>query len=201
MRPGLGAAFVQQPDGTWTVGAIQPRSFARAMGLLTGDTVVWTRVTRPGTPVQDSTSPDQIGAFVSRVDELAPYLDSIYMQVRRTMAVPLPGIFGVNVAIYQALVGMPSTKRNNPALTLMLGVDKEWVVWTPQGYYDTSIDGDSRFLGWHTNPPRDSVQPTDFVPIGTYAKTMNRPDLLSQVWITGNVPPGARGRCGERAQA
>ncbi len=60
------------------------------------------------------------------------------------------------------------------------------MVWTPQGYYDTSIAGDSRFLGWHTNPPHDSVRPTDFVPIVTYARTMNRPEILDQLWRLGD---------------
>ena len=81
---------------------------------------------------------------------------------------------------------MPTTKRDNPALTLLLGTNKQWVVWTPEGYYDTSIAGDSRFLGWHTNPPHDSVRPTDFVPIVTYSRTMNRPDVLDQLWRLGD---------------
>ncbi len=185
-RPGLGATFVPRPDGTWLVDAVQARSFAQAMGLLAGDVIVFVRTTRPGA-FQDYSNREQIGVFVARVDQLAPYVEACYIWVRRTMAVPFPGIFGVNTAYYQTLVGMPSTKRNNPALTLMLGVDKEWVLWTPQGYYDTSIEGDSRLLGWHINPDLDSVLPTDFVPIGTFARTMNRPDLLSQVWVTGNL--------------
>ncbi len=81
---------------------------------------------------------------------------------------------------------LPTTKRDNPALTLLLGTNKQWVVWTPEGYYDTSIAGDSRFLGWHTNPPHDSVRPTDFVPIVTYSRTMNRPDILDQLWRLGD---------------
>jgi hypothetical protein len=44
-----------------------------------------------------------------------------------------------------------STKRDSPALTLFPGVDRRWVLWTPRGFYDSSADGDRRFLGWLTN--------------------------------------------------
>ena len=185
-RPGLGATFQQRPDGSWVIAAVQARSFAQGMGLTAGDVVITAIVTRPGLR-QDYSSRQQIGVFVAGVDALAPYIEACYLLVRRTMCVPVPGIFGINAAVYQTLVAMPSTKRNSPALTLMLGADKEWVLWTPQGYYDTSIEGDSRLLGWHINPSLNSLEPTDFIPIGTFARTMNRPDLLKQVWLAGNL--------------
>ena len=82
---------------------------------------------------------------------------------------------------------LPTTRRNNPALALFLGTDREWVLWTPQGYYDTSIEGDARFLGWHINPPFQTFRPTDFMPIGAFAEKMNRRDLLDQLWQTGSL--------------
>ena len=57
-----------------------------------------------------------------------------------------------------------TSKRNGPLMTLLLGADGEWVVWTPQGYYDTSIEGDSRFLGWHLNSDFRSTRPTRLLP-------------------------------------
>ena len=80
---------------------------------------------------------------------------------------------------------VPSSKTNNPVLTLMPGTDREWVVWTPQGYYDTSIDGDARFLAWHIDANYRLPQPTDFFPIGTYARTMRRQDY----WIVSGRRP------------
>ncbi|MCP6335901.1 hypothetical protein NL449_28180, partial [Klebsiella pneumoniae] len=28
---------------------------------------------------------------------------------------------------------------------------RDWVVWTPAGFYDTSVAGDSDSIGWQTN--------------------------------------------------
>ena len=69
----------------------------------------------------------------------------------------------------------------------MPGLDKEWVIWTPQGFYDTSIEGDARFLGWHINADFRSTRPTDFVAIGTYAKSMLQPKLLDRLWQTADL--------------
>ncbi len=184
--PGLGARFSQQPDGLWVIDAVTPRSFAQAMGLRRGDLVVKATIGRPEVPREDYTDPAGIGVFVSRVDGLPPGLDEISMLVARTIVVPMPDFF-VKWGVFSTMEIMPWTKRNSPALLLMLGADKEWVFWTPQGFYDTSIEGDSRLLGWHINPSFNAVLPTDFVAIGTYAKTMHRPDLLGQVWTTGSV--------------
>jgi len=101
--------------------------------------------------------------------------------VRRRFLLPLVGQVELD------LEPMPSTKRNSQALALIEGLDREWIVWTPQGYYDTSIEGDSRFLGWHTNPPFNQARPTDYVPIGTYAEKMRRPAVLDQLWRTADI--------------
>src|SRR5262249_20761264 len=57
----------------------------------------------------------------------------------------------------------------------------------PRGFYDTSIDGDARFLGWHINSEYQSTRPTDFFPIGTYAKTMHQPEVLDRIWQRGEL--------------
>ena len=44
-----------------------------------------------------------------------------------------------------------TTKRDSPALTVFPAVDRRWAFWTPRGLYDSSADGDRRFLGWLTN--------------------------------------------------
>ena len=35
-------------------------------------------------------------------------------------------------------------------LTIFQGTDKEWVAWTPEGYYTASLNGD-KYVGWHIN--------------------------------------------------
>ena len=124
--------------------------------------------------------PEEIAEFVKRVDSLEPLLFQIGINIQRMVSIP---DFGpVPLETY-----LPTTKRDNAALTLLLDTDKEWVVWTPQGYYDTSIEGDTRLLGWHTNPPYQTSRPTDFVPVVTYAGTMNRPEVLEGLWRTGDL--------------
>jgi WD40 repeat protein len=182
-RPGLGASFQERPAGTWTVAKVERRSFAAAMGLRVGDVVVQAG-TGHGGEIKRYTTPAEIAEFVKLVDGLEPYVYNIGIRIRRTLDIPTIGR-GVVRDI------LPSTKRNNPALTLLLGADNEWVLWTPQGYYDTSIEGDTRLLGWQTNPRHDSVGPTDFVPIATYAARMNRPEVLERVWGTGDLEQAA----------
>jgi WD40 repeat protein len=175
-RPGLGASFRLRPDRLWTVTEVKRGSFAQAMGLQPGDRIDWAFI-----GLQVFRTPEQIAQFVAQVDRVEPGLGHpIGIQTRRRLPVPFVGEIDVPSR-------MPSTKRDNPVITLLLGEDNEWVVWTPQGYYDTSIDGDTRLLGWQTNPPHDSRDPTDYVPIATYSALMNRPEVLDRVWTTGNL--------------
>lgn len=39
-------------------------------------------------------------------------------------------------------------------LTIFHGTDNEWVAWTPEGYYDSSVKGD-QYIGWHLNRGKD----------------------------------------------
>ncbi|MFO0890568.1 MAG: WD40 repeat domain-containing protein [Isosphaeraceae bacterium] len=180
--PGLGAGFRQRPDGSWEVARLDPGGFAAGMGLLPADVILAAGVERRGTGRTDYRTSQEIAAFLGRVDGLAPHLDVIAVWVKRLMFFPPPlGVLEVPMPL------MGTTKRNSPALTLMLGADKEWVVWTPRGYYDTSIEGDSRYLGWHLNADYRTARPTDFVPIGAFAGTMMQPVLLQRLWITGDA--------------
>jgi WD40 repeat protein len=179
-RPAFGATFQRRPDQVWVVTRVEPRSFAAAMGLIAGDLILKAGIALGQAPPTYYT-PENLAEFVGMVDELRPGLDTIALWVRRTVWIPSLGAFEVQMP------PMPSTKRNNAALSLMLGTDKEWVFWTPQGFYDTSIEGDSRFLGWHVNSDFRSTRPTDFVPIGTYARTMNQPRILDRLWEGGSL--------------
>ncbi len=178
-RPGFGATFVRRPENAWVVTRIEPKGFAASMGLRSGDMIVRAGIDRGKGPTWYT--PQNMAEFVGLVDGLRPGLDQIQISVRR-----IGGLAAVGT-VQLPLPPLPSTKRNNPVLTLMPGVDKEWVVWTPQGFYDTSIEGDSRFLGWHINPDFQASRPTDFFPVGTYAKTMLRPRVLDQLWQTADL--------------
>ena len=175
-RPGLGAAFRQGADGTWTVESVQAKSFAKAMGLKRRDVI-----TQAVIGSQLFARPEEIARFISQADQEPPGVKNpIGIQVRRRVSIPWFGPIPLEARL-------PTTKRDSPALTFLLDTDREWVVWTPGGYYDTSIAGDTRLLGWHTNPPYLASRSTDFVPIVTYSGTMNRPDVLDRLWRTGDL--------------
>jgi WD40 repeat protein len=181
VRPGFGATFQQRADGAWMVARVEPRGFAAGMGLRSGDVIV-----RAQTSALDQTSAttytaQSMAQLVRVVDDLRPAIDTVAIWVRRRAQVPEFG------ALELALPPVQSTKRNNPVLTLMPGLDKEWVIWTPQGFYDTSIEGDARFLGWHINADFRLARPTDFVSIGTYAMRMFQPKVLDRLWQTADL--------------
>jgi hypothetical protein len=179
-RPSFGATIQQRQDRAWNISRVEPKGFAAGMGLRDGDVILRAGITQ-GQARPTFYTPETMAGFVGLVDELRPGLDSIAIWVRRTGHIPMLGMLDVD------LPPKPSTKRDNAALTLMLGTDREWVFWTPRGYYETSIEGDWRFLGWHINADFRSPLPTDFIPIGTYAKRMFQPKVLERLWQTGDV--------------
>jgi WD40 repeat protein len=178
-RPPLGAGFQLRPDGaSYMVRAVDRRSFAAAMGLLPADVLLEVGVAGGPDGIKHYRTAAEIDEFFRVLPQREPSLYTIGIKVRRTMLLPTVGAL-----TFEAV--LPTTRRNNPALALFLGTDREWVLWTPQGYYDTSIEGDARFLGWHINPPFRTSRPTDFVPIGAFADAMNRRDVLDRLWRTG----------------
>lgn len=53
--------------------------------------------------------------------------------------------------------------------------EKQWIVFTPKGYYDCSPGADS-LIGWHIN--RGPDQAADFYPAETFASTFKQPALV-----------------------
>ena len=61
---------------------------------------------------------------------------------------------------------------------------KRWVLWTPEGYYDCSADGES-LIGWHVNRGKD--QAADFYPASQFREQFYRPDVIQAVLATRDV--------------
>jgi WD40 repeat protein len=180
-RPEFGATFRRQPNGAWVVAAVEPGGFAASMGLLPGDVIVRAMTGGADQASPTTYTPETMERLVPLVDELRPALDTLAIWVRRVVLFPGLGTVALEMP------PVPTTKRNNTVLTLMPGLDQEWVVWTPQGYYDTSFEGDARYLGWHINADYRSARPTDFFPIGTYARRMYQPRVLDRLWQTADL--------------
>lgn len=53
---------------------------------------------------------------------------------------------------------------------------KQWILFTPQGFYDCSPGADD-LIGWHVDRAPD--QAADFYPAQTFASTFKKPDIIS----------------------
>ena len=65
-----------------------------------------------------------------------------------------------------------------PDLTLFVGVDDEWVVYSRSGYYDASPRGDLHF-GYHVN--RGASREALFLPSDRFSAVFYRPDLIRAI--------------------
>ncbi|MFZ2105043.1 MAG: caspase family protein, partial [Roseiarcus sp.] len=58
---------------------------------------------------------------------------------------------------------------------------REWVAWTPTGYYMASVGGED-LIGWHINRGWDQL--ADFFPASRFSARFNRPDIVKLVLKT-----------------
>ena len=61
-------------------------------------------------------------------------------------------------------------------LTLFHADNNEWVAWTPEGYYDASVNGDG-MIGWQINRGADKT--ADYVSASQMKKHFYRPDIIA----------------------
>lgn len=75
-------------------------------------------------------------------------------------------------------------KDGRELLAFLPHIDRRrWVLWTPSGYYDASIDGEE-LIGWHVN--NGSSQAADFFPVGIFRDYYYRPDVIASILETGD---------------
>jgi hypothetical protein len=68
--------------------------------------------------------------------------------------------------------------------TLFPGSDGEWVMWTPQGYYASSPNGD-RIVGWQIN--KGEMQAAEYVTASQLRNTFYRPDIVEAALSGGSA--------------
>lgn len=170
--PPLGAAFAVDPQGRKVVQAVAPRSAASRLGLKAGDVILGaTRTAKPGTL--------DVARLDAEVAAIPPDLtDQLALQVLRA-----------GEAQPQVLA---TSRADVPALSLFAAPDREWVVWMPEGFYETSIAGDRRLIGWHvnhvdaTNPADLRSLPSDFHPMSRFEAQLRRPAVIDALLTTGD---------------
>jgi WD40 repeat protein len=73
--------------------------------------------------------------------------------------------------------------RSGPLLSLFVA-DKEWIAWTPEGYYAASPGGEG-LAGWHVN--HGPGQMASFYPASQFRKTLYRPDVIGRLLDEGSL--------------
>jgi WD40 repeat protein len=69
-------------------------------------------------------------------------------------------------------------------LTIFVGSDHEWVAWTPQEYYTSSLNGD-QYIGWHLNQGVD--QAANYYSAARFQKQFYRPDVVAEYLKTRDI--------------
>jgi WD40 repeat protein len=170
----LGAKFERKPQGQWVVTESTDRSPAREMGLKVGDTVK--RVL--------------IGERVNErvIDDLTT-LDT-------TLAAIEPGSTRISIILNRP-DGTDDRRETfrytRPALNFFPASNGDWIAWMPEGFYDNSIDGDQRLLGWHVNKSfrsplseRFHPQTSLFYPISRYERMFYKPKVIDKLLETAD---------------
>jgi len=105
--------------------------------------------------------------------------DAVNVQIQRGQQV-----FDRKVAL------SPAGDVAQPLLSLFITADgRDWVLWTPEGYYDASPSG-ARYVGWHVN--RGVTKSAEFYPLERFSERFYRPDVIDKVLEAGDVQEALR---------
>jgi uncharacterized caspase-like protein/WD40 repeat protein len=66
---------------------------------------------------------------------------------------------------------------------------RDWIIWTPQGYYHSSPDGD-RLVGWHLNQGEEHE--ARFIRARQLRTHLNSPEIVRRAIITGDAAGAAK---------
>ncbi|MFO0958196.1 MAG: WD40 repeat domain-containing protein [Isosphaeraceae bacterium] len=196
--PGFGAMFRADRLG-WIIDQIEPRSPADLQGLVPGD--------RPyRADMDDVQGNGKIRpGLAAEWDRAEPGL-TLRLRVRRPSTRLIRGDYdAILLGPYSGPTYemVSATKVDSPVLSLFRA-GQDWIVWMPQGYYETSVQGDRFYLGWHINNngraevfnPQARPRPTSFVPMITFQDRLRRPEVLRSLLETGSMLRALRSSSG-----
>ncbi|MEM9586579.1 MAG: PDZ domain-containing protein, partial [Planctomycetota bacterium] len=67
---------------------------------------------------------------------------------------------------------------SEPIMSVYVGDDDRWIVWTPQGYYDAA-PGAEDLIGWHVN--RGPDKSARYFEVGQFREQLYRPDIIDRI--------------------
>lgn len=165
-----GGRIVLLPDGSAGVSDLSPAGILYARGLRDGDSIAAVRTAlQPDLLLQN---PRQIADLLNS----HPAFATLDLWLTRTGFDPNDPERGA--------------RRINPGweplLTLVADKSGEWVLFTPEGWFDASIASGDRLFGWQIN--RGVALPPRYEPAEHLQKEYEKPDVIRQVLQTGSVP-------------
>ena len=150
---------------TWAFLGDQRVAIVSSRGELRG---LWLWDAKSGSRVRQFT-----GALHGYLDALAPSPDDRFLAAARDDGTVLTW----------------NVETGEPLLSLFVAKDREWVAWTPEGYYACSVQGD-QYIGWHVNQGPDKL--AKFYRARQFAKQFHRPDIVRRVIETGDTKEAIR---------
>jgi WD40 repeat protein len=119
---------------------------------------------------------------VGRQEKSETRVDDMHRELR-TMAWGTQVVFEYarNGAAQPAFQLLPAWQ---PLATLFVGTNGEWAFWTPEGYYDASMNG-YRMFGWQVN--RGLQRLPDFYRADQFYKELERPQVMERLLPAGNL--------------
>ena len=81
----------------------------------------------------------------------------------------------------------PNTGEN--LASIFVGSDNEWVIWTPQGFYDASAGGE-KYVGWQINKGVDAL--AKFHPVSAFRPKFHKPEVVRKTIELGSFEKAAR---------
>ena len=163
-----GAEFAVQ-ENTLRTASLQPAGPLFRRGLRPGDLI--TEIRWPGDG--QSQTEHRPAEMLARLQEL-PWLSQVVFRCSRN---------GQSRPAFQLVPAW------QPLATLFVDANREWAFWTPEGYYDASINGHTLF-GWQVN--RGLHELPDFYRADQYAKTLERPEVLQRLLPAGSLDEALR---------
>ena len=164
-----GATFAVEDNGV-RVQAVQPGGTAARRDLRSGDTITWLRYRDKSDQVHETVEPSEI------LRELLtqPLWRSVLLKLER-MQDP-----------EDSLLIVPGW---NPVMTLFIARNRQWALWTPEGFYNASVEGDELF-GWQVNRGF-GMDPAVF-PAARFRQELERPDLMRRLLEAGSLQKALR---------
>ena len=175
----LGVTFVPNVDDTLTIGEIDPDGYAHMAGLRKGDVI---SIAAIGYGEHGADKPKRMTEFV-RDHALKPPGTPLQFAVKRGDKEIVTGTRLQDDAVVSLFITRNAPR--NAIQGLKVPAEREWVIWSADGFYDTSVTADRRFLGWHRNTPNpertnaDMLKSTNFFPMRTFEDLLRRPDVIN----------------------